>query len=173
MSLLIDLIVRNNYRFLYLGLLAISIIALLVAYFAEYILHYAPCPLCIYERFPYLTLIKLSITALIIQKISKYNLILVFLTLICSCILSAYHSGIERGVFKPSVVCSSMIHIPKTFTIHHIREMLYNQPTTTCSKAAFKILGLSMTEYNLLLNLVMVVVLIIISLDHKRKNSTV
>lgn len=158
----INIIKKDNYRLLHLLIITISIVALASAYFAEYVLHYMPCPLCVYERFPYLTLIKISLTALIIKKLSKYTLIFIFLTLIISCILSAYHSGIERGIFQPSSLCSSMIHIPKGLSVRHIKEMLYSQPITTCTKAAFKIFGLSMAEYNFLLNLALMLGLMVV-----------
>ncbi len=147
---------------LHIGLIAISITALATAYFAEYILHYAPCPLCVYERFPYLTLIKICLTALIIRKLSKYTLVFIFLTLLSSCILSTYHSMVERGIVQPSSLCSSMIRFPKGLSIEHIKQMLYSQPITSCTKPAIKILGISMTEYNLLLNLGLLIGLLIV-----------
>nr|WP_253308511.1 disulfide bond formation protein B [Rickettsia endosymbiont of Ceutorhynchus assimilis] len=166
----INFIRKDSFRILHLGLITISIIALATAYFAEYVLYYTPCPLCVYERFPYLTLIKISLTALIIRKLSKYTLGFIFLTLFCSCLLSAYHSGVERGIFEPSALCSSMIHIPKGLSIKHIKEIFYSQPITSCTKAALKIFGLSITEYNLLLNLCLLFGLLVIWFYPKDKN---
>ncbi|XVN41337.1 MAG: disulfide bond formation protein B [Rickettsia endosymbiont of Argas persicus] len=159
---IINYIRKDSYKMLHIDLIAISITALATAYFAEYILHYAPCPLCVYERFPYLTLIKICLTALIIRQLSKYTLIFIFLTLLSSCILSGYHSMVERGIVQPSALCSSMIRFPKGLSIQHIKQMLYAQPITSCTKPAIKIFGISMTEYNLLLNLGLLIGLLIV-----------
>lgn len=152
-SNIINFIRQNHFRALHIFLISISIFALAFAYIVEYMMHFAPCPLCIYQRFPYLSLIKISVTALFIQKISKYTLVFIVFTLLCACVLAAYHTGIENGIFEPSVICSSLIHIPEHLSIKDIREMFYSQPITSCTKAAFKIFKLSMTEWNLLLNL--------------------
>ncbi len=152
-SSIINYIRKDGYQVLHIILISIGILALSFAYFVEYILHYPPCPLCIYQRFPYLFIIKISLVALIIKKISKYTLFFIVLNLLGACILAAYHSGIERGVFRPSALCSTIVRIPKHLTIEDIKTMFYSQPTTTCTKAAVKFLDISMTEWNLILNL--------------------
>jgi disulfide bond formation protein DsbB len=149
----INFIRKDNFRILHISLIAIGIFALSFAYFVEYILHFNPCPLCIYQRFPYLFIIKISVVALIIKKISKYTLYFIALNLLGACLLAGYHSGVERGVFQPSALCSTLMHIPKHLSINDIKEMFYSQPITTiCTKVAFRVFGLSMTEWNFLLN---------------------
>lgn len=143
---------KDNYKILHIGLIAISITGLLFAYYVEYIMHLAPCPLCIYQRFPYLYLIKLSLIGLLIKKTSKYLLLFICITLIVGCLLSSYHSGVERGVFQPSSFCSSLIHIPDHLSIKDIKKMFYNKPTVSCTKVSLKVFNLSMTEWNFLLN---------------------
>ena len=168
---IINYIRKDSYRILHIGLITISVTALATAYFFEYILHYTPCPLCIYERFPYLTLIKICLTALIIRQLSKYTLIFIFLTILSSCILSGYHSMVERGIVKPSSLCSSMIRFPKGLSIQHIKQMLYAQPITSCTKPALKLFGISMTEYNLLLNFALLIGLLIVWFYKEEKPS--
>jgi len=152
-SSIINFIRKDSYKVLHIGLITIGILALSFAYFVEYILHYHPCPLCIYQRFPYLFIIKISVVALIIKKISKYTLFFIVLNLFGACILAAYHTGIERGVFKPSALCSTLVRIPQHLSIEDIKTMFYSQSVTTCTKAAVKLCGISMTEWNLILNL--------------------
>ncbi|MCC8484071.1 MAG: disulfide bond formation protein B [Rickettsia endosymbiont of Labidopullus appendiculatus] len=144
---------KDSFRILHITLICICIFALSLAYFVEYILHFTPCPLCIYQRFPYLFIIKISVVALIIKKISKYTLFFITLNLLGACILAGYHSTVERGIVNPSVLCSTLIHIPKHLSIQDIKEIFYSQPITTCTKATVKLFGISMTEWNLLLNL--------------------
>ncbi len=144
---------KDSFRVLHITLICTCIFALFLAYFVEYILHFAPCPLCIYQRFPYLFIIKISVVALIIKKISKYTLFFIVLNLLGACILAGYHSAVERGIVEPSALCSTLIHIPKHLSIQNIKEIFYSQPITTCTKATVKLFGISMTEWNLLLNL--------------------
>lgn len=152
-SPIIHFIRKDSYRVLHISLISIGILALSLAYFVEYILHYQPCPLCIYQRFPYLFIIKISIVALIIKKVSRYTLFFVVLNLFGACILAGYHSGVERGVFQPSALCSTLVHIPKHLSIEDIKTMFYSQPVSKCTKAAVRLFSISMTEWNLLLNL--------------------
>jgi disulfide bond formation protein DsbB len=150
---IVNFVRKDSFRVLHIGLISIAIFALFFAYFAEYILHYSPCPLCIYQRFPYLFIIKISVVALIIKKIRKYTLFFILLNLLAACLLAGYHSGVERGIFQPSVLCSTLIHLPKHLSIDDMKQIFYSQPVTLCNKVAFKIFTLSMTEWNLLLNL--------------------
>lgn len=163
---------KDNFRLLHIGILSISLLALAFAYYVEYIMELAPCPLCVYQRFPYLALIKISITALIIKKLSKYTLFFIVLNLFIAILLAGYHSGIERGIFKPSSLCSSLIHIPEKLSVQEIKKMFYNQPITTCTKPALVIFGLSMTEWNLLLNIALFVGVLVVWLGKGKDAET-
>ena len=67
--------------------------------------------------------------------------------------LAGYHTGIERGWFNPTDTCNPGFNIPEGASADEIRQMLYDAPIATCTRAAFKIFGVSMTEWNLILNL--------------------
>ncbi|MFV9936860.1 MAG: disulfide bond formation protein B, partial [Rickettsia endosymbiont of Haemaphysalis japonica] len=43
-----------------------------------------------------------------------------------------------------------------------IKQMFYSQPITSCTKPAIKIFGISMTEYNLLLNIGLLICLLLV-----------
>jgi disulfide bond formation protein DsbB len=158
----INFIRKDNFRKLYIGIICVGVTALSFAYFAEYVLHFTPCPLCIYERFPFLLMIKISVVALLIKKVSKYSLFLIVANLLGGCLLSFYHSGIERGVFSPSSLCSTLVHIPKHLSISDIKNLFYSNDIATCAKATIKLLGLSMAEWNFLLNFSLLFVLLFI-----------
>lgn len=162
LSTLINFIRKDSFKVLHLFLVSICIFALAFAYFIEYIMGVSPCPLCIYQRFPYLFIIKISFVTLLINKINKYSLFFIVVNLLSACILASYHSGIERGIFKPSSLCSTLLHIPKHLSINDIREMFYSQPIATCSLATAKFLALSMTEWNLLLNMFLLTLVLVV-----------
>ena len=141
----------------YLLLLLISTISLAFAYIVEYIMHLAACPLCIYQRFPYLIYIMLSIIALS----SKENYDRYFaLTAFSACMLAGYHTGIERGVFELSAFCTPLVSVTDNISVEDFTKMLYNQQIGTCNKPALVIFSLSMTEWNLLLNLALLAMFI-------------
>lgn len=85
--------------------------------------------------------------------IVRFNLI-VFAT---SIILAAYHTGIEREIIAPTETCNAGFTIPEGASADEIRNMLYDAPIASCTRAALKVFGISMTEWNLLLNIVLLV----------------
>jgi len=64
-----------------------------------------------------------------------------------------------------------MIRFPKGLSIQHIKQMLYAQPITSCTKPALKLFGISMTEYNLLLNFALLIGLLIVWFYKEEKPS--
>ncbi len=149
---IIKLFRKDNFRILHISMLTISIFVLLCTFFIEYVMELAPCPLCIYQRFPYLCIIKISVTGIITKKNSNYTFVFILMNLLASCLLSIYHSGIEREIFVSGSLCSSVVTIPKDISTEEIVKMFYSEPIVTCSAAPFRVLTLSMTEWNFLLN---------------------
>jgi len=92
-----------------------------------------------------LSLISLSST----KNYSPYYII----TAICAAMLAGYHTGIERGIFELSSFCTPLVSVTDNISVNDFKRMLYNKQIGMCNKPALVILGLSMTEWNLLLNL--------------------
>ena len=140
----------------FLGLIALATISLLFAFFVQYVLGFDPCILCLYQRVPYYLLALIGIGGLVVKN-ARYLIYLASLVFLGSIILAGYHAGIEREWINPSDTCNPGFNIPNDASPDEIREMLYAAPIATCTKAAFKILWLSMTEWNLILNIVLFV----------------
>lgn len=165
---IVKLLNKDNSRNFYLGLILLSFFSLGSAYYVEYILHFPPCILCIYQRFPFLFLVMLSVSGLLIKKYNKYILFFIGITLVISTLLAGYHSGIERKIFEPTALCSaSATSFSDELTINEIRNKIYNEDVATCSKAALKIFGLSMAEWNFFLNIGLLLLVILI---YKERN---
>lgn len=164
---IIDKLKENNFRLLHVGIIVASIIALLAAYYVEYFLDVTPCPLCVYQRFPYLSLIKISLTGVLIRQVSKYSLFFLTLTLFGASLLASYHIAVERHFIEPSKLCSTRISIPAKFTVSEFKNMLYNQPSTSCDSVPIKIFGLSMAECNLLVNLALLAIVLSVIYRHQ------
>ena len=132
----------------------ISIIALSSAFFIEYVLGYQPCNLCVLERIPYLLalmIIVLNYKFIDLEKYFIFSLILIFLA---ATILSLYHLGIEQGFIKESLVCDLKNHsnlLSKEDILKQLQEK-----NVSCKDVTFKILGLSLTSYNILISILIV-----------------
>lgn len=142
----------------YTLLLLFTSFGLVFAYIVEYIMGLPVCPLCIYQRFPYLILIVLSIISISGQsKLNKYYII----TIVLAIFLASYHTGVERGIFEMSGFCKPLVKISNNMSVSDFTKMLYSAGDIgQCNKPALVILGLSMTEWNLLFNLFLLTMLL-------------
>ncbi len=134
----------------------ISVIALASAFFIEHVLGHQPCNLCILERIPYLLAI---ITILLNYKFvlfEKYFMLMLILIFLVATILSIYHLGIEQGFIEESLVCDL-----KNGTNLLLKEDILKQlqqKNVSCQDVTFKIFGLSLTSYNIIISLVLSII---------------
>ena len=140
----------------YILLILLSVFCLMSAYFVEYMMQLKPCSLCVYQRFPYLILIVISLIAVAEKNYKKYNKYLI-VTLIIAIVIAGYHTGVEKGIFELSSLCKPLISVTNDISISDFTKILYNQDIVMCNKPALVIFNLSMTEWNLLLNLTLLI----------------
>ena len=134
-----------------------SFIALISAFFIEYVLGHQPCNLCLIERIPYGLSIILIITIFVIKKNEKFIVLLLILTFVFSLAISIYHFGIEQGFFQESAVCNV-----KNFSENVTKEDLLKQLNAriiSCKDVTFRIFGLSLTSINIVISLFFVLIL--------------
>lgn len=145
-----------NLRNTYIAIIIISVISLFTAYIAEYMFSLTPCPLCVYQRFPYLIFIMLGIISLS----SRYSYHKYYITVtIIAIIIAFYHTGIERGIFELSSFCKPLVSVSDNISVADFKKMLYHKEIALCNKPALVVFGLSMTEWNLLLNIFLLTML--------------
>ena len=133
----------------------ISILALTLAFFIEHFLGHQPCNLCILERIPYLfalIIILLNYKFIYLEKYFILSLILVFLA---ATILSLYHLGIEQGFIEESLVCD-LKNGSNLLSKEDILKQL-QEKNISCKDVTFKIMGLSLTSYNILISLLITI----------------
>ena len=144
----------------------ISFVAIVTAFFIEYILGYQPCNLCLIERIPY----GLSIILIIINYVTKIDekfiILLLILIFAFSFIISFYHFGIEQGFFEESAVCG----IKNTTEIISKEELLkqLQEKTVSCKDVTFRIFGLSLTSINILLSFILTILLTKIFISYEK-----
>ena len=134
----------------------ISLISLLTAYIIEYLLGYQPCNLCLISRIPYAVALIIIIANYILPKNEIFFTILLFLVFLFSFIISIYHFAIEQGIISESLVCG----LKNEISIISKEEILksFQKRVISCKDVAFKLFGLSLTTYNILISLLMILI---------------
>ena len=144
--------VKNSKNLLIKFIFLVSIIALVSAFFIEYILGHQPCNLCILERIPYfLTIIIVLLNYKFIQ-FERFFILLLAIVFLAGTILSLYHLGIEQGFIQESLVCD-LKNGSNLLSKEEILEQL-QEKSVSCKDVTFKIFGLSLTSYNILISLI-------------------
>ena len=143
--------VKNSKNLLIKLIFLISIIALISAFFIEYILGHQPCNLCILERIPYFLAIIVILLNYKFVQFEKLFILLLTIIFLFGTILSLYHLGIEQGLIQESLVCdlkSGSNLLSKEEILKQLQEK-----NVSCKDVTFKIFGLSLTSYNILISL--------------------
>ncbi len=143
--------VKDRKKLLIKIIFLVSILALASAFFIEYILGHQPCNLCIFERIPYLLAIIIILLNFKFNQYEKFFILLLVIVFLFGAILSLYHLGIERGFIQESLVCdlkSGSNLLSKEEILKQLQEK-----NVSCKDVTFKIFGLSLTNYNILISL--------------------
>ena len=135
-----------------------SFIALISAFFIEYVLGHQPCNLCLIERIPYGLSIMVIIAIFLIKKNQKFLVLLLILIFVFSLAISFYHYGIEQGFFKESFVCE-VKNLTESITKEDLLKQL-SEKTISCRDVTFRIFGLSLTSINIVISLLFIITLI-------------
>ena len=140
---------------LFTGVFLISFIALVSAYFIEYILGHQPCNLCVYERIPYFLATLIVLINYKYNKLEKYLILSLAIIFLIATILSLYHLGIEQGFIQESLLCD----LEKGANIVDKDEILkqLQQKSISCKDVTFKLFGLSLTNYNIIISLLLTI----------------
>ena len=148
---MLNLIQKNYIRIIFL----VSFVALISAYFIEYVLGYQPCNLCLLERIPYAIAIVIVIFNYKFNHLEKYFILLLSIVFLASTLLSLYHLGIEQGFIEESLVCD-LQNNSKILSKEEILKQL-QEKRVSCKDVTFKFFGFSLTSYNILISLLITV----------------
>ena len=149
--------VKNSKNLLIKLILLISIIALISAFFIEYILGHQPCNLCILERIPYFLAIIVILLNYKFIEFEKFFILFLTIIFLFGTVLSLYHLGIEQGLIQESLVCD----LKKGSDLLSKEEILkqLQEKNISCKDVTFKIFGLSLTTFNLFISLLLTIIL--------------
>ena len=159
---MLNLIQKNYIRIIFL----VSSVALISAYFIEYVLGYQPCNLCLLERIPYGIAIVIVIFNYKFNYLEKYFILLLSIVFLASTLLSLYHLGIEQGFIEESLVCD-LQNSSKILSKEEILKQL-QEKRVSCKDVTFKIFGLSLTTLNIIISVIITIVLTKIYLSYEK-----
>ena len=135
-----------------------SFIALIFAFFIEYVLGHQPCNLCLIERIPYGLSIIIIIAIFLIRKDQKFFVLLLILTFAFSFAISFYHFGFEQEFFQESSDCG-VNSLTESITKEDLLKQL-SEKTISCRDVTFRIFGLSLTSINIVISLLIIITLL-------------
>ena len=145
-----------NNKSLFLNLiLFISFVALMSAFFIEYVLGHQPCNLCILERIPYVVAIVIILLNYKFSQFEKIFLVLLVIVFLTATILSVYHFGIEQGFIEESLVCDLKNGSEATSKEEILKQL--QEQKVSCKDVTFKIFGLSLTTYNIVISILITI----------------
>ena len=135
--------------------------ALMGAFGWEYYTNLKPCILCVYERYPYGVALLVSLFALWHKKscTNKWSVTLLTVIFLASLGLSVYHIGVEQQWFTVPEAC--VTSVTAVLSVFDVAQQVTAAPSRLpCDQAAITILGLSLSVYNAMVSLLILIGLV-------------
>ena len=102
-------------------------------------------------------------------KKERFIVLLLILIFAFSLIISLYHFGIEQGFFEESTICG-LKNVTDIISKEELLKQL-GKKTISCKDVTFKIFGLSLTTFNVILSLVLLTILTKIFVNYEKFKS--
>ena len=140
-----------------LAIFLLSTATLLGAWYFQYVLKLAPCPLCLEQRLPYHVVIPLALLLAIAALVRAppalitVGLLAIMAAMLCGAALATYHAGVEWSFWPGPTDCSGPV---TDFTTKGpMLDQLQSIRVVRCDEAAWRFLGISLAGYNVLISL--------------------
>ncbi len=114
---------------------------------SQYLWHYAPCTLCLWQRVPYAIIVALALILAFLPRHAAPILVLSVLLMLADAGLALFHTGVEAGWWKFESACTAGLD---TQSLSALKESLHAAPLVSCDQAMLYVLGLSMAAWNVL-----------------------
>lgn len=143
----------NSFRIIGIVTLG-SIIMLGGAYFFQYVLGYAPCKMCLWQRWPHGFAILIGLIILSTRNI-KISILGALGTLTTS-IIGFYHAGVEQKWWEGPKTCTS--NSIEGLSANDLLNQILAAPIVRCDEIAWDLLGISMAGWNGIISLFLAVI---------------
>jgi disulfide bond formation protein DsbB len=136
---------------------ALAAATILGAYFFQFVLGYAPCPLCLEQRIPYYVAIPLALAVAAAgawgapARLLALALGLIAIVMLIGAGLGVYHAGVEWKWWLGPSDCSGPV--TSFGAAGNLLQTIESTPVVRCDEAAWRFLGLSLAGYNALISL--------------------
>jgi disulfide bond formation protein DsbB len=136
---------------------AVGAATILGAYFFQYVMGLPPCPLCLDQRIAYYVSIPLAVLLAIgagrqaPRRLVMFGLGIIALAMLFNAGLSAYHAGIEWKWWPGPQECSGPLG--DLTAGGGLMSQLGNITLVRCDEAAWRLLGVSLAGYDVLISL--------------------
>ena len=133
-----------------------GVAALLGAWFFQYVVGLAPCPLCLEQRIAYYVAIPLAVMVVIgasvnsSRKVQIAALLFIAAVMVWNAYLGVYHSGVEWKWWAGPTDCAGAL--TDLGSAGSLLNSLQNSRVVRCDEAAWRFLGLSLAGYNALIS---------------------
>ena len=144
----------------------ISLLAIISAYYIEYILGHQPCNLCVIERIPYLLSLIILLINFKFKEIEKILILSLIFIFVFSLIVSIYHFGIEQGFFQESLICDLKNEGNNLSKEELLIEL--QKKTVSCKDVTFRIFGFSLTTFNIFISILLIILLTKIFISYEK-----
>jgi len=142
---------------LFLTLASAGILAFVLV--TQYVFGHEPCILCRYQRIPYYIVLVVGFFAAALAGIKpKWTFALLLLSglaFMSGLGISGYHIGVEQNWWLGPKACGSPL--PENVSLEEFREYIMNRNIVDCSVPGWTFLGLSMTTYNFITSVILVI----------------
>ena len=150
---------------MFLAAFAIAITSaatILGAYFFQYVIGLAPCPLCREQRIPYYVACPLAIVLTIAAvrgaptSLIRGGLATLAIIMFAGVALGAYHAGVEWKLWAGPAECTGPIS--DFGSAGNLLQQMQTTSVVRCDEAAWRFLGLSLAGYNVLISATLAIV---------------
>lgn len=139
--------------------LAVSVATLAGAWGFQLIGGLAPCPMCLQQRWAYYAAVPVALAVLLLsqrpeaERLGRAALALCGLAILAGGVLAAYHAGVEWKWWPGPTSCSGTGAVASD---PNALPDLSRPPVVPCDEAAWRLFGLSLAGYNVLISAALV-----------------
>ena len=140
----------------------VGVLTIAAVYYVQYVMLLAPCPLCLEQRLAFYVSVPLAALLWLgaghgaSRKVLMLGFIVILGFMLWNTALSTYHAGVEWKWWQGPTDCSGPID--KIGSVGNMLNQLQRISLVRCDEAAIRLFGISLSGYDVLVSLFLVVV---------------
>ncbi|WP_119420059.1 disulfide bond formation protein B [Desertibaculum subflavum] len=135
-------------RFAPAAVIAASVAMLAGAFYFQYVMGLAPCPLCIWQRWAYAPPILIGLAGILLPQHARPLVLLAGLAFLAGAGIAGFHTGVELGWWQGLAECSGTTG--GATSLEDLRKQLMAAPLVRCDEVPWSFIGISMAGWNMI-----------------------